>query len=624
MISSNRDVDAGTITTSGNLTVRTTGNTTVAVFSSTGGNITGNIVASGYANIGGNLIAGNIDGGNAVVANYFVGSGANLSSIAGGNVTGTVANANYSSYSNVATTSNGVAFSNISGMIVPVAEYHVSKNGNDTTGTGASLNPYASIGKAVSVAAAGDKIIVHPGGYTENVEIANLSTITISSVDSAGGGPFSPAIYGNLTVSGNSTAIAIKGIGVQGVFTHSSSGSLYITGSQLGGAGVAGTFNKTGTGFLSVVDSNWSLISGANLTAVSITASGTALFSNVAFANLTIDNATASVTVTSGSTTLLTTLNTGTLNVFDSFMYTLGNSGYYALSSNGGTVSLRNSTLVNPNLSAAKINLSAGTILSYGDVFFDRANSNLGIQAGTTVDFQALRIANGISSATLTATGNANVGNIGAAAGVFTTVSGNGSALTSLTGANVTGTVANATYATTAGTVTTAAQSNITSVGTLTSLDVSGNLSAANITSTTGLTVGGQNWDTAWTTYTPTWTGASSNPSLGNGTITGRYKQLGETVFFQLKLSIGSTTTGGSGSWRFGLPVAAYGPDAVIASMTCLDNGVSWYNGQAFTAYDGNTSYVVGFVGSQSVSPTTPFTWGNSDTLTITGSYEAA
>jgi len=69
---------------------------------------------------------------------------------------------------------------------------------------------------------------------------------------------------------------------------------------------------------------------------------------------------------------------------------------------------------------------------------------------------------------------------------------GDGSNLSGITGANVTGTVANATYATSAGTATTAttvtgaAQANITSVGTLTSLAVSGNVSAGNI-STTGL-----------------------------------------------------------------------------------------------------------------------------------------
>ena len=67
---------------------------------------------------------------------------------------------------------------------------------------------------------------------------------------------------------------------------------------------------------------------------------------------------------------------------------------------------------------------------------------------------------------------------------------GNGSLLTSITGANVTGTVANATYATTAGsatsattagTVTSNAQANITSVGTLTSLAVTANVTGGNL-----------------------------------------------------------------------------------------------------------------------------------------------
>lgn len=63
--------------------------------------------------------------------------------------------------------------------------------------------------------------------------------------------------------------------------------------------------------------------------------------------------------------------------------------------------------------------------------------------------------------------GNANLGNL-ATANYFT---GNGSLLTAITGANVSGTVSTAT---TAGTVTTNAQSNITSVGTLSGLTVTG------------------------------------------------------------------------------------------------------------------------------------------------------
>lgn len=77
---------------------------------------------------------------------------------------------------------------------------------------------------------------------------------------------------------------------------------------------------------------------------------------------------------------------------------------------------------------------------------------------------------------------------------------GNGVALTSITGGNVSGTVANATYATsagsattatTAGTVTDAAQGNITSVGTLSSLSVSGSVTTNSLgvgTSASGTT----------------------------------------------------------------------------------------------------------------------------------------
>jgi hypothetical protein len=70
--------------------------------------------------------------------------------------------------------------------------------------------------------------------------------------------------------------------------------------------------------------------------------------------------------------------------------------------------------------------------------------------------------------------GNANVGNIGATAGVFT---GN---ITALNG-NL-GNLATANYLT--GTLTTAAQPNVTSVGTLTSLAVTGNVSAGNVSGT--------------------------------------------------------------------------------------------------------------------------------------------
>jgi hypothetical protein len=88
--------------------------------------------------------------------------------------------------------------------------------------------------------------------------------------------------------------------------------------------------------------------------------------------------------------------------------------------------------------------------------------------------------------------GNVTAGNVSGSTGAFTAVTGNGRALTSMSAANIdTGTLPSArlsgTYtitvsgaATTAGTVTTAAQPNITSVGTLSSLSVSGNTTSGN------------------------------------------------------------------------------------------------------------------------------------------------
>jgi hypothetical protein len=144
-----------------------------------------------------------------------------------------------------------------------------------------------------------------------------------------------------------------------------------------------------------------------------------------------------------------------------------------------------------------------------------------------------------------------NVGNI-VAETINATHSGSGAGLTNIPGANVTGTVANATFATsagtatsaisagsavsalTAGTVTTAAQPNITSVGTLTSLAVSGNITAANVNGgnavtanffigdggfLTNVTANGSTYGNSNVAdYLPTYTG---NVGAGNVNVTG-------------------------------------------------------------------------------------------------------
>ena len=94
----------------------------------------------------------------------------------------------------------------------------------------------------------------------------------------------------------------------------------------------------------------------------------------------------------------------------------------------------------------------------------------------------------GTLTATLYAGSGANLTNIAGAnvtgAVAFATTAN------AVAGANVSGTVSSATTATTAGTVTTAAQSNITSVGTLTSLGVNGTVTAVAFTANTGIFTG--------------------------------------------------------------------------------------------------------------------------------------
>ena len=136
---------------------------------------------------------------------------------------------------------------------------------------------------------------------------------------------------------------------------------------------------------------------------------------------------------------------------------------------------------------------------------------------------------------------------------------------------------------------------------------------------------------TAWTAYTPTITADGGGFALNNGTLTGRYKQVGKTVFFKLKFVFGSTTAAGTGHWNFSLPVTAYDANFTF-SAAILDNGNAWYGGIGNGNYTGSTSSFAVIIPGTSASVTTwatvgnggPFIWGDADNITISGSYEAA
>jgi hypothetical protein len=136
------------------------------------------------------------------------------------------------------------------------------------------------------------------------------------------------------------------------------------------------------------------------------------------------------------------------------------------------------------------VNVDNDTTAIWADLVVVKSGANLVTpNIGNATGNSLTLTGNGTVSATVvTATGNVTGGNVLTAGLVSATgqitgsqFNGSGSGLTAVPGANVSGTVANATFATTAATVSGAAQANITSVGTLTSLSVTGNIGTGNL-----------------------------------------------------------------------------------------------------------------------------------------------
>lgn len=126
----------------------------------------------------------------------------------------------------------------------------------------------------------------------------------------------------------------------------------------------------------------------------------------------------------------------------------------------------------------------------------------------------------------------------------------------------------------------------------------------------------------AWTTFTPTLGGIT----IGNGTLTARYIQIGKTVFFNIRFLLGSTSaiTGGI---SFTLPVTS-NLNSTGYSGYFQDSGTALYATLSYAI--GSTLYMSavltnGTYGSQTItSNTVPFTWTTNDEIFVSGTYEAA
>lgn len=134
----------------------------------------------------------------------------------------------------------------------------------------------------------------------------------------------------------------------------------------------------------------------------------------------------------------------------------------------------------------------------------------------------------------------------------------------------------------------------------------------------------------AWTTFTPTWGATTTNPTIGNGTLAGRWLRIGKTARIWYQITIGSTTTFGSGIWVLNTPAPMLNVRWGRATGDAFDSSAS-ASFVIYAASQGNTTQVqlqapaaaanAAVVG---VSPTVPMTWATGDVLTIEIDVELA
>jgi len=332
----------------------------------------------------GNIASGNANLGNLVIANFFSGSGANLTSIAGANVTGFVPNAN------VANTAFAVTGSNVSGQVgnalIAGTVYTNAQPNITSVGTLSSLSVTGDIGGA-NLTLTGNLIV---GGTTTSVN----STVTrvVDPIFELGGGANGAALIGD---DNKDRGVLLHyysgGAALDAFMGWDDSNGEFGVGSNVSLTGEVVTFTSYGNLRADVYFGNGSQLTGVSATSSFKIANGT---SNVNIA--TVDG---NVTVGVGGTAGVVTISTTGVNI----------AGY--------------------------ANLGSGNLITTGN-----------IEGGYVI--------------------------------------GNGSSLTSLTGANVTGQVSNALIS---GTVYTNAQPNITSVGTLTGVTSTGII---NLTGTSNVALG--------------------------------------------------------------------------------------------------------------------------------------
>jgi len=467
------------VASSSNVTIGVSGNSGILTVTGTGANIngyaniTGNITSSGNITVSGNInsstLTSTVVTGTApliVTSTTRVGnlnvSRSNISDYT--SVTNTnsgcvyVAFANSSSTGNYALQSNTALYANLSSGNFYAANFIGNFIGSVTgsastagTVTTASQPNITSVGTLTGLVSGG----VIDFTSTSNVSLGSVSNIKIQGgssgqylkTDGAGNVSWNSIIFNNIA-NGTSNVIIPT---TNGNINHSVNGNT--------------TFVITGTGA--------NIVGYANVNGNVTTTGNIDVIGNVN-ASIPISSVeSAAATLTATTTTRVNNLNVARANISDYTAVTTAASGNmnftFANANNTSNYSLYSNTAIYANISSGSI---------YAANFVGNGSQLSGIAGANVTGTVGIASVSG-TAATVTTAAQPNITSVGtltslSVTGTVTAAtfsgshSGSGAGLTNIPAGNITGSIPSA------GTVTTNAQPNITSVGTLTSLNVSG------------------------------------------------------------------------------------------------------------------------------------------------------
>lgn len=136
-----------------------------------------------------------------------------------------------------------------------------------------------------------------------------------------------------------------------------------------------------------------------------------------------------------------------------------------------------------------------------------------------------------------------------------------------------------------------------------------------------------------WTTYSPTWTGSVTNPTLGNSSVVGRYMNVGATIFGEIRIVAGTSGfVRGEGIYRIGLPTPGIVENFQPVGQVVMRDEGPGINFFGTAIFNNNLtdeielymhSQVAEFDEGVAVTHTTPFLFSANDKILIQFTYES-